>query len=372
MTLLALAMLALLTQSLQTIDLIVENRQSALTFLRITALALPQLIGIILPLAIFIATLYALNRLNADSELIVAKASGISIWQISSPFVRLGVAAMIVHLVISLLVQPLAFRQMRMDVLEVRTDLASQLIQPGTFVTPTQGLTVYASDLTSDGQLSDIIIHDARNTGTNELMHTAKSGVIQRTPAGAALLLSDGAVQQILPDQSLDVIEFGDYRVDLSDALTFDTRLRLKSSDLFLHELLRPDPNRFMAAEQRTEYAAEGHSRISATLYNTALVFLALVFLARGQHQRLGYGRRIVICAALGFFIRLAGFAATSASEANRLLNLIQYAIPLGLILICLILLLIPKKLGLPRRAAGTDSTPSSAPVRSIEIRGSI
>ena len=78
LTLAALALLALLTQSLQTLDLIVENRQSALTFLKITVLALPQLIGIILPLAVFMASLYALNRMNSDSEIIVAKAAGAS------------------------------------------------------------------------------------------------------------------------------------------------------------------------------------------------------------------------------------------------------------------------------------------------------
>jgi len=55
----ALAALALLTQSLQTLDLIVENRQSGLTFLYITVLALPQLISIIMPLAVFMSTLYA-------------------------------------------------------------------------------------------------------------------------------------------------------------------------------------------------------------------------------------------------------------------------------------------------------------------------
>ena len=44
----ALASLALLTQSLQTLDIIVENRESAVTFLYITILALPQLIACLL------------------------------------------------------------------------------------------------------------------------------------------------------------------------------------------------------------------------------------------------------------------------------------------------------------------------------------
>ena len=142
----ALAVLALLTQSLQTLDLIVENRQSAATFLFITVLALPQLIGIILPLALFMAVLYALNRLNVDSEIVVAKAAGFSPWQIANPVLKLTALVMVAHLIINLIVQPLSFRKMRAEVLKVRTDVASQLLNPGTFVNVTDTLTIYARD----------------------------------------------------------------------------------------------------------------------------------------------------------------------------------------------------------------------------------
>ena len=332
LTLAALALLALLTQSLQTLDLIVENRQSALTFLKITGLALPQLIGIILPLAVFMAALYALNRMTGDSELIVAKASGVSPWQIGSPLVRLGVVAMIVHLIITLAVQPLSFRQMRAEVFKVRTDLASQLVQAGEFVSPARGLTLYAREITTDGRLQDVIIYDGRDDDTPRL-HTAKTGSVQRTPAGAALLLQDGGVQQKMETGALDLVEFEDYRLDLSDAFAFDTQLRLKASDLFVHELLRPDPRAFVYGTQKAEYAAEGHARLSAPLYNVALVVLALCFMIRGEHLRLGYGRRIIVCAVLGFVLRLLGFAATSAAEGAPALNALQYGVPGAVIL---------------------------------------
>lgn len=354
LTLAALALLALLTQSLQTLDLIVENRQSALTFLKITGLALPQLIGIILPLAVFMAALYALNRMNGDSEIIVAKAAGASPWQIGSPLVRLGIMAMIAHLVITLAIQPLSFREMRQEVLKVRTDLASQLVQPGEFVTPARDLTIYARDLNAGGELSDVIIHDARDA-EDVITHIARTGIVQRTPAGAALLLSDGTVQQGFEDGTLDVVEFEDYRLDLSDAFAFDTNLRLKPSDMFLHELLRPDPRNFVYGTQKQEMAAEGHARLAAPLYNVALVMLALCFMIRGEHLRLGYGRRIIVCAVLGFVLRLSGFAAASAAEDNSGLNALQYAIPLVIILLCWAYLIMrprPIRLGARRRRA--------------------
>ncbi len=354
----ALALLALLTQSLQTLDLIVENRQSALTFLKITGLALPQLIGIILPLAVFMAALYALNRMSGDSELIVAKAAGASPWQIGSPLVRLGVFAMMIHLLITLVVQPASFRQMRTEILKVRTDLASQLVTAGEFVSPARGLTLYAREITQGGELEDVIIRDGRDPDGVQT-HTAKTGVVQRTPIGAALLLRDGAVQERLEDGTLDVVEFQDYRLDLSDVLSADTRLRLKASDLYLHELLRPDPASFVYGSQRAEFAAEGHSRIAAPLYNVALVILALCFMIRGEHKRLGYGRTIIVCAVTGFLLRLAGFGMTSAAEGNVALNALQYAVPGGVIVLGTLYLMRRRKVarrGRKRAAAAYEA----------------
>ena len=339
----ALAGLALLTQSLQTLDLIVENRQSAFTFFKITFLALPQLIAIIMPLSVFMAVLYALNRLHGDSELIVAKASGASAWQISSPFIRLGVFALIFHLLINLFVQPSSFRQMRVEILKVRTDIASRMIQEGQFVTPTPALTLYAREISADGKLKDVIIHDARES-PQAIIHTANKGEVIRKGDTFILSLQNGSVQQEIDDGFVDVVEFDDYTLDLSDAAVVDTTLRLKTSDRFLHELLRPDPRELLSRNIKREYIAEGHARLSSPLYNLALVFLALSFMVRGEHQKMGYSRRIAICASLGFLVRLLGFGLSSAAEGNMALNPFQYVLPCLIILVCSLHLANPKK----------------------------
>lgn len=331
----ALSLLALLTQSLSTLDLIVENRQSALTFLFITVLALPQLIAIIMPLAVFISAIYALNRLNTDSELVVAKSVGSSPWSISSPFVRLGVFALIVHLVFNLLLQPMAFRKMRTEILSIRTDIASQMVRPGEFVSPSIDLTVYAREILPNGNMKDVLIRDSRDED-NPLTYTSKTGVLTKLEDKARLTLYDGIIQQIEDDGSLRPIIFETYQIDLSELNAFDQALRLKSSDRFLHELLRPSAASYISPRLEREFTAEGHARIATPLYNLALVLLALAFLVRGEYQRTGYTRKIAICATIGFISRLIGFALTSASEATPALNVVQYAFPLLIILGCL------------------------------------
>jgi len=348
----ALASLALLTQSLQTLDLIVENRQSAATFFYITILALPQLIAIILPLAVFMAVLYALNRLSMDSELIVARVSGITPWQIATPIMRLGLYAMMAHLIINLVIQPFAFREMRSEILKVRTDLASQMVQAGEFVTPTPNLTIYAREIGSDGQLRDVLIYDTRDEAM-EVTHTAKYGIIQAQNNSVSLTLINGNVQQRLTNGNIDFIGFDDYQVDMSDVVAVDNVLRLKTSDRYLHELLKPNPREYVTRKTKRERLAEGHSRMATPLYNLALPLLALWFMISGQHLRLGYGRRIAICAVIGFAVRIIGFALTSSAESNAGLNIVQYALPLGVIVLSMGLLFLPQlREGRYKRAA--------------------
>src|SRR3990167_6030376 len=87
---LALTSVALLSQSLAGLDLIVNQRQSALVFMKVTLLYMPQLINLILPIAVFVAALVALNRLHTEQEIVVCFAGGMSRWRVISPALRLG------------------------------------------------------------------------------------------------------------------------------------------------------------------------------------------------------------------------------------------------------------------------------------------
>jgi len=326
----SLSVLALLTQSLSTIDLIVENRQSAFIFFKVTLLALPQLIAIILPLAVFMAVIYSINRLNIDSELVVAKATGVSPSQIANPIMRLAVMAAIAHLILNLFLQPLSFRDMRETLLQVRTDIAAQMLRPGEFITPTPRLTLYASEVRPNGRMVDVLIHDSRDM-EEERTHTAKEGYLFQRNDKTLLALSKGNIQVLAPNGSMDLVQFDKHVIDLSAVMAMDPVLRLKTSDRFLHELLKPSPKESANPAFFKKLIAEGHARLSAPIYNIALALLAIATLTTGAHQRLGYGRKIIACIIFGFTVRLAGFSITSASEANTAINPLQYGLPLTL-----------------------------------------
>src|SRR6186713_827140 len=88
--LLALTAVIWITSALRELDLLTSKGQTLVMFFTITALSLPTLIAIIAPVALFIAVIYALNRLNGDSELIVMSAAGMPPQRLLRPFLGLG------------------------------------------------------------------------------------------------------------------------------------------------------------------------------------------------------------------------------------------------------------------------------------------
>ncbi len=88
--LLALTAVIWITQALRELDLLTGKGQTIFIFLTVTGLSLPALINVISPVALFLATLYALNKLNGDSELIVMSAAGMPPQRLMRPFLALG------------------------------------------------------------------------------------------------------------------------------------------------------------------------------------------------------------------------------------------------------------------------------------------
>src|SRR4051794_11058539 len=88
--LLGLTCVIWITQALRELDLITGKGQTLLVFLAVTCLSLPTLIAVISPVALFIAVVYTLNKLNGDSELIVMSAAGVPPRRMMRPFFSLA------------------------------------------------------------------------------------------------------------------------------------------------------------------------------------------------------------------------------------------------------------------------------------------
>lgn len=334
----AFAALALLTQSLSNIEFISNYRETAFTFVKVTLLALPQLVALLSPFALFIAVLAGLSRLYSDSEATVASASGLSRWGLLSPVLRLAFLAAMLNLVVNLFVQPFAYQEMRRSVYALRTDVAASLVRPGEFANLAAGVTLYARESDGNGRMADIFIHDSRDPDAVST-YAAREGVIVRGAERPAMVLIDGNVQQVDETGSLSFLTFDRYEFDLGDFVDPQLIFFFKESDRYLPELFFPDAAALARARGMERLLAEAHYRLSGPLYNIALALIAAAAFMAGTHSRMGNSRKVILAVAIALTVRLMGFAAQSAAADDVSWNYVQYAIPLISIAVTLALI---------------------------------
>jgi lipopolysaccharide export system permease protein len=326
---LALSAVGMLSLSLGALDIIVHQGQSPWVLAKITFLAMPQLLVLILPISLFVAALVALNRLHTEQEIVVCFASGMSRWRVVSPAIKLASIIAMIALVLNLWVAPMSERALRGEFLRVRTDLAASLIHVGEFTTPAPGLTVYAQDSDQNGVFRNLFVMQEKATG-GDTTFLAAQGKIAKRNGQPVLVMRDGSNQEFNSNGVLNYLKFTEYTFDLSQYLNTDKLIHYKISDLYLHELVFPDLTQAWEQKNRVEMLAEANARIATPLYNIAFMAMALAAVIGGSFSRLGYGRRIVAIGAAAAAIRLAGFGVQAACDANAWLNILQYLVPLG------------------------------------------
>jgi len=331
----ALVAVLTLSQTLVFLDILVGQKQGLLVFGKVVALTLPQMLAMVLPVAVFVATLITLNRLHTEQEIVVCYAGGMSRWQVTAPAFRLAVMAALLTLAVNLWVQPLAMRALREELFRVKTDLAASLIREGEFNSPAPGLTVYAQTVDSEGLLKNVFIHEDKPNGESSTF-TADRGLVTSRNDQPVMVLRNGSNQQFNAKGVLNFILFEEYVFDLSSYLTTTEKVVYKTSDRFLHELVYPDTTNFWDRKDRKMLLAEGHYRISSPIYTITFMALALYGVLGGSFSRVGYTRRIALVAAAAGLVRILGFAVQAASAHAPALNILQYALPIApIVFVC-------------------------------------
>lgn len=325
-----LTLLAILAQGLSQTDLIVENRQSALVYFYVIALGAPQVVALLTPLAIFVATVWSLNRLHRDNEIVVAGAAGLTRWQIASPIIRLAVIAAIVHLGVNLWVQPSAQRALRETVKEARADLASSLVRPGQFTSAGENLTVYARD-SRGGDLIGVLISDNRAEARDYLAQRGRFVEVDGVPS---IVMWEGQIHQMDSNGALSTLNFDQSTFDLSPFLNESEAVVLKASDRYLHELVSIDRTNYQELQDEQKFLAEYHTRLTTPLVSIAMALIAITAVLGGDFSRRGYSRRIAFATAGALFVIMIQLTVQSASQDVAIANLGQWLVPIGTIVV--------------------------------------
>ncbi len=324
--------------ALRQIDVMTSQGQNAWVFLRLTALVLPSLIAFIAPIAVLISCLHVINRLSGDSELIIMTASGAPTWRLVRPLLVTALLCSLMLVLINNFVAPWANRDLRESAMQVRTELISQVLQPGRFNAPEPGLTIHIRDRAADGQLLGLLMHDGRDP-LQISSYLAESGYIVKQGTSAYLLMHKGnIIRDNANGGAPELIAFDSYAVDINRfEQKAEQSFTLRPREWFTTELLRPnlaDPL-YKATPQR--FAAELHDRLSNPLYPIAFVLIAAAFAGQAQTTRQNRTQALLFAFAAGVGVRVVGISAVNSANAKASAVPMMYAVPIAAIVLAMI-----------------------------------
>ncbi|MGF1593429.1 MAG: LPS export ABC transporter permease LptF [Kiloniellaceae bacterium] len=312
---LALTFAIWLTQSLRLIDYIVNRGLPASTFLTFVGLLLPSFLGIVLPVATFVAVLFVYQKLAMDSEMVVMRSAGLSQLQLARPAIILAVMVTALVYAISLYFLPASFRHFKDLQNTFRNDFSAVLLQEGVFNTLGDDITVYLRQRSADGELRGILVHDSRDP-ENPVTMMAERGALVSSEAGPRVVMENGNRQEFgRKTGRFSLLYFDRYTMELSEFGEASPSRWREPKERFLPELLWPGEER-LDRRYRQELVAEGHHRLVGPLYTVVFVLIGLAAVLAGEFNRRGQIKRIL--AAIACVAALEGVSLALHDLAGR------------------------------------------------------
>ena len=316
-------------------DRLVGNGQSALVFLEFTALTLPNVIRLVLPISAFAAAVYATNRLTQDSELVVMQATGFSPFRMARPVLVFGLIVALMMAALMHVVVPASRQALALRGAELEANVTARFLRDGTFLHPSPGITLYIREVAPSGELRDVILSDAR-TPDRRVIYSALRAIAVKSEAGPRIVMYDGMAQTLTQaDRTLAVTRFADLTYDLGSFMSAGGRGRVTIEELPTAELLAPTAARMAeTGASRAMMVYEGHSRIARPLLAIAGPLIGFSTLLIGAFSRFGLWRQVLAAVLLLVLIQMIdNLAATVAMRDERAWPLAYLAPLLGILL---------------------------------------
>jgi lipopolysaccharide export system permease protein len=328
--LLALTGVIWISTALRELDLVAGKGQTILVFLKVTFLTLPALVMIIAPIALFVAVLYTLNKLNSDSELIVMNAAGVAPTKIIKPFGILTFSVIALVGYITLFAMPDSFKTLRDLLIKIRADVVTKFLQEGRFITIDKGITFYYREKTPNGAMVGVFIHDGREPGKSST-YLADRGQIVESEGSSYFVLEKGSIhrQQATSSENA-IVAYDRYAIDLdqfgpSEGAKIDYKPRERST----YELLNIDYNDTYVKTNEGRFRAELHERFANPLYPLATMLIAFASLGGAKTTRQGRGAAVAGAVIAVVAMRIGGFAASSMATRSPVFVMLIYLVPI-------------------------------------------
>lgn len=285
-------------------DQLIGDGQSALVFLEFSILTLPNAIRLVLPVAAFAATIYVVNRLMQESELVVMQATGFSAFRLARPVLYFGLSVMVMQLVLTNVLVPASQRILSERSAEISENITARFLNAGQFMHPSKGITLYIREISPTGELLDLFLADERSPDSRAV-HTARKAFLVRGEVAPKLVMVDGSTQRLTREgRRMALTRFSDFTLDLGGLISVGGAGQIALNALPTRALIEGWPEAQAATgASLAQMQEEGHSRLAGPLLAVAAALLGFSALMLGSFSRFGLWRQMAV--AVGLLIGL-------------------------------------------------------------------
>ena len=334
----SLVLIVWIVQALSRIDIIKTTASAAGNIFWIALMLLPGLVAGVLPFAILIGAIQALNALNAGSERAVVSAAGASPRVITRPILLLGAIGGLLILVLSHVIGPSSASSFQNGLRSINADTLTLFLQPGRFERVQSELVVSVGDV-NGAVIESLFIADTRDP-TVDLTYFAREARVLEEGARSILLLYDGQLhRRATADGGVSVIEFQTYAFDLAELRPSSDGDWIRTSERSTFQLMFPDPNDALFQSRPLSLVEELTERMSSWLYAIAFALWAVVVAGDPRTNRQGTGPAMFLGLSGALVLKALGFVALSLIEDGYAWVWASYLLPLGAIALNLFLI---------------------------------
>jgi lipopolysaccharide export system permease protein len=242
LSLLVLTFLFLMTKILDLTNLIVSQHVGLTSVILMLVYSTPYFLVFVIPMSGMFAVLLGFLRLSNDNEIVVLKASGISIYRLLPPVFVFCLIGCLATAFVAIYGLPWGTGSFRRLALKVSRSHVAIALKERTFIDSFEGVVLYANKIDMKGQaLNDVFVVDKQDPRVVSTI-VARKGELFSDPERFLWLLRlyDGSISQVNRERrSVHTLEFNtyDFALDLGRAISTKKNRRKDEKEMSLGEL---------------------------------------------------------------------------------------------------------------------------------------
>ena len=295
----ALSAIVWAVQSVNFLDLIVEDGHSVALYLKYSLLNVVKILTKFIPLSFLISIIFTIEKFDSDNELMALWTAGLNKIKIINFFFKVSILITILQLILSCIINPTILNHSRSLIKSSDINFVTGTIKTNQFNDTVEGLTIFAEEKSDDGAFKNIFIRDESkilksidsDKNTSNLTIFAKRAKLFDSDS-SLLVLENGTIHSENQEGKIKAIDFRRTKLNLSGMKTksiIQAKVQETKSETLIKCLFGVDDEKKLLncpKEKKIEVLAEINRRFGMPLYVPFVALLCSFLLINREESK--------------------------------------------------------------------------------------